>query len=91
MEFHCWWLLCQGREESGCCQPSFAEFIYCHLVVSSCVPFWGVMAGADDKWKKLSGGNFSGVREPPPSPPSSSLSPSLKAFPAQTPLWLHLP
>lgn len=45
MEFHCWWLLCQGREESGYCQPSFTEFIYCHWVVSSCVHFWSVMGG----------------------------------------------
>lgn len=44
-EFHCWWLLSQGREESGYCQPSFTQFIYCRSLVSSCVHFWGVMGG----------------------------------------------
>ena len=45
VEFHCWWLLCQGREESRYCQPSLTVFMYCHSVVSSCVHFWGVMGG----------------------------------------------
>lgn len=45
VKFHCRWLLCQGREESGYCQPPFTEFIYCHSVVSSFVHFWAVMGG----------------------------------------------
>lgn len=50
----------------------------------------GCHGGADCEWKNLSGSTFSGDREPPPFPSLTSTSPLVKAFPAQTLLWLHL-
>lgn len=89
MELHCWWLLCQGREESGYREPPFTELIYCHSVVSSCARLLGRHGGVDCQWNKLSGSAFSGDRTTSFSPPIL-YQPPCEAFPAQTMLWLHL-
>lgn len=89
VEFHRWWLLSRGRKESGYGEVPFTEFIYCQSVVSSCVHSWGVMVGLSASGKSWVAVLFL-VTEPPPFPHPSFTSPPVKAFPAQTPLWLHL-
>lgn len=79
----------RGREESGYGEAPLTELIYCCSVVSSCVHSWGVMVGLSASGKNWVSVLFL-VTEPPPFPHPSFTSPPVKAFPAQTPLWLHL-
>lgn len=88
MELHCWWLV--KAEKKVVIVSPLSQSLYTVTQWSLLVlAYWGVMVGLT-----VSGKNWVAVlflvTEPPPSPHPFFTSPPVKAFPAQTMLWLHL-